>query len=44
MSNTIVEKSLIFLKLWYTLKVVKKRGILTNEFTKTDVTFITEKL
>lgn len=43
-SNSIIEISLKILKLWYTLKVVKKRGILTNEFTKTDVTFITEKL
>ena len=40
-SNTGIENSLKILKLWYTLKVVKKRGILTNEFTKTDVTFIT---
>ena len=43
-SNSIIEISLKILKLWYTLKVVKKRGILTNEFTKTDVTFIAEKL
>lgn len=43
-SNTGIEKSLKILKLWYTVKVVKKRGILTNEFAKTDVTFITEKL
>jgi len=40
-SNTGIENFLKILKLWYTLKVVKKRGILTNEFTKTDVTFIT---
>ncbi len=40
-SNSILEISLKILKLWYSLKVVKKRGILTNEFTKTDVTFIT---
>ena len=43
-SNSMIEISLIILKLWYTVKVVKKRGILTNKFTKTDVTFITEKL
>ena len=43
-SNTAIENSLKILKLWYTLKVVKNRGILKNEFTKTDVTFIAEKL
>ena len=43
-SNTAIDNSLKILKLWYTLKVVKKRGILTNEFTETNVTFIIEKL